>query len=418
MLQDLRFALRTMRKNPLLTLVTVSSLALGIGANTAIFSVVNALMLRPLPYREPQRLVKVYQTKPDPAKGMLPSNWSYPRFEILRDQSQAFLSVAGVAQSAINLTGTNDPERLQIEMVSASYFPLLGVDAAIGRVFIAEEDRVPEANLVALLGHGLWQRRYGANPQVIGQTIELDKHLFTIVGVLPPGFSGQNGTADIWTTMMASPLLRFKGTLTNPRNYWFQVIARLNDGVNQVQAQSELQLVTAQIEQKYPAPRQTLAGATNTVTIVPLQSAKLDPGDQKLFSDPAWSRRSRPVDRMRKYRQPAFGARRRTAPRVCAAVSTGCLSPALDSPVAHRKRIDGSYRRRARRADRPLGAGAFEDFPTKRRCSVLVFLHQNFRFFYDRHGLACADFQLCAGVHHRHPVRSDSGNPIYIHKRL
>jgi putative ABC transport system permease protein len=283
MFQDLRFSLRTMRKHPMMTLVTVLSLALGIGANTAIFSVVNALMLRPLPYREPDRLVKVYQTRPDPTKGMLPSNWSYPRFEVLRDQSQPFLSVAGVAQSAVNLTGTDDPERLQVEMVSASYFPLLGVDAAVGRVFTAEEDRVPEANLCALLGYGLWQRRFGGDDQVIGKAIELDKHLFTVVGVLPSGFRGQNGTAEIFTTMMAAPLLRFKPILTAPRNYWFQVIGRLNAGVSATQAQSELQLVTAQIEQKYPGPRQTLQGGANTVTIAPLQTAKLDPAIKTSF---------------------------------------------------------------------------------------------------------------------------------------
>ena len=184
MLQDLRFGLRTMRNNPLLTMVTVLSLALGIGANTAIFSVVNALMLRPLPYREPDRLVKVYQAQPDPSKGMLPSRWSYPRFEVLREQSGSFISVAAVAQNSHNLTGTDDPERLQVEMVSASYFPLLGVEAAVGRVFTADEDRVPEANLVALLSYGFWQRRFGGDVQVIGNTIELDKNLFTRLSYL------------------------------------------------------------------------------------------------------------------------------------------------------------------------------------------------------------------------------------------
>jgi len=272
-----------MRKNPLLSLVTVLSLALGIGANTAIFSVVNALMLRPLPYREPDRLVKVYQSQPDPAKGMLPSRWSYPRFEVLREQSGTVISVAAVAQNSHNLTGTDDPERLQVEMVSASYFPLLGVEAVVGRVFTADEDRVPEANLAALISYGLWQRRFGGDVQVIGNTIELDRSLFTVVGVLPPGFRGQNGTADIWATMMAAPLLRFKTTLTHPRNYWFQVIGRLNDGVSFAQAQSELHLVTAEIDQKYPPPRQTPAGPANTVTIEPLQAAKLDPAIKKSF---------------------------------------------------------------------------------------------------------------------------------------
>ncbi|MGH9835058.1 MAG: ABC transporter permease, partial [Blastocatellia bacterium] len=283
MFQDLRFGLRTMRKSPVLTLVAVLSLALGIGANTAIFSVVNALMLRPLPYRAPERLVKVYQAQPDPTKGMLPSVWAYPRFEVLRDQSQSFAAVAGVAQNAYNLTGTDNPERLQVEMVSASYFPLLGVEAVAGRTFTTEEDRTPEANLTALLSYGLWQRRFGGDPQVIGKPLELDKHVFTIVGVLPPGFRGQNGTAEAWVTMMAAPLLRFKRTLAAPNNYWFQVIARLKDGVSPAQAQSEMQLITAEIERKFPGPKQTLPGSAKTVTIAPLQSAKLDPAIRKSF---------------------------------------------------------------------------------------------------------------------------------------
>src|SRR5262249_42702469 len=229
------------------------------------------------------RLVKVYQAQPDRAKGMLPSIWAYPRFEVLRDQSQSFAAVAGVAQNSHNLTGTNDPERLQVEMVSASYFPLLGVEAVVGRTFTSEEDRTPETNLAALLSYGLWQRRFGGDLQAPGKTIELDKHAFTIVGVLPPGFRGQNGTADAWVTMMAAPLLRFKRTLIAPNNYWFQVIARLKDGVGPAQAQSEMRLVTEQIEQKYPGPKQTLRGGAKMVTIAPLQAAKLDPAIRKSF---------------------------------------------------------------------------------------------------------------------------------------
>src|SRR5262249_25512746 len=124
-----------------------------------IFSVVNALLLRPLPYRAPEQLVKVFQAQPDAAAGTLPSIWSYPRFEVMRDQNQSFGQIAGFKQNPFNLTSTDAPERLQVEMVSASYFPLLGIDAMAGRTFTPEEDRAPGANLVALVSYGLWQRR-------------------------------------------------------------------------------------------------------------------------------------------------------------------------------------------------------------------------------------------------------------------
>src|SRR5262245_19624780 len=197
--QDLRYGVRLLKRQPGLTIIAILTMALGIGANTAIFSVVNALLLRPLPYRQPEQLVKVFQSRPDPAKGMLPSIWSYPRFEILRDQNQSFAAVAGFKESPYNLTGTDAPERLQLEFVSAGYFPMLGVEAMVGRAFTAEEERMPGANSVALLSYGLWQRRFGGDPQLIGKTIELDKQAFTIVGVLPPGFRGQSGAADVWT---------------------------------------------------------------------------------------------------------------------------------------------------------------------------------------------------------------------------
>src|SRR6266508_5262099 len=280
--QDLRFGVRTLRKNPGFTLIAVLTLALGIGANTAIFSVVNALLLRPLPYRQPEQLVKVFRTQLDAAKGMLPSIWSYPRFEMLRDQNQSFAEVVGFNQSPYNLTGADAPEQLQMEMVSDGYFPLLGVEAVVGRAFTAEEERMPGANSVALLSYGLWQRRFGGEPQVIGKTIELDKQAFTIVGVLPPGFRGQSGAADVWTPMMAAAKFVPK-ILINPNDHWFQVIARLKDGLSLSQAQADMRQVSAQIDRQYPGPKETPAGEAEVPVIAPLQPAKVDPALKTSF---------------------------------------------------------------------------------------------------------------------------------------
>jgi putative ABC transport system permease protein len=271
MVQDIRFALRMLMKNPGFTLVAVLTLSLGIGENTAIFSVVNALLLRPLPYRQPEQLVKVFRTQPDPTKGMLPSIWSYPRLEMLRDQNQSFTEVVGFNQSPYNVTGTDAPEQLQMEMVSDGYFPLLGVNTIVGRSFITED-----AGTAALLAYDLWQRRFGGDPQAVGKTIELDKQAFTIVGVLPPGFRGQSGTADVWLPVWAGP--RFVRTaLTHPNDHNLQVIARLKDGVTLAQAQTDMQRVSAQIEQKYPSPPDTVPGDANVPVLEPFQAAKVEP---------------------------------------------------------------------------------------------------------------------------------------------
>jgi putative ABC transport system permease protein len=279
--QDLRYGARMLLKQPGFTLIAIITLSLGIGANTAIFSVVNALLLRPLPYRQPEQLVKVFRTQPDAAKGMLPSIWSYPRFEMLRDQNQSFAEVVGFNQSPYNLTGTDGPERLQVEMVSAGYFSLLGVNAILGHSFTTEEDAAPSGNTAALLAYGLWQRRFGGDAQVIGKVLELDKQTFTVVGVLPPGFRGQSGTADVWLPMRAAA--RFVPTvITHPNDHWFQIMARLKEGVTLAQAQADMQRLSAQIEQKYPSPKDTSAG--NTVPMLePLQAAKVDPALKTSF---------------------------------------------------------------------------------------------------------------------------------------
>src|SRR5919199_6051421 len=149
LLQDIRYGLRVMTKRPGFTFVAILTLALGIGANTAIFSVVNAVLLRPLPYRQPEQLVKVFQAAPSSEKDAAPTLWSYPRFEVLRDHSQSFAAIAACNQTGFNITGTDEPERVQAEMVSASYFPLLGIEPMLGRTFSEDEDRKGGAQPVA-----------------------------------------------------------------------------------------------------------------------------------------------------------------------------------------------------------------------------------------------------------------------------
>jgi putative ABC transport system permease protein len=275
--QDLRFGARMLLKQPGFTLIAVLTLGSGVGANTAIFSVVNALLLRPLPYRQPEQLVKVFRATPDPSKGDLPALWSYPRFEMLRDRNQSFAEVAGFNQSPYNLTGTDAPEQLQMELVSTGYFTLLGVNPVVGRPFSAED-----AGTAAMLGFGLWQRRYGGDPQVVGKTLELDKQEFTVVGVLPPGFRGQSGAADVWLPMLAAP--RFVPTvLAHPDDLSFQVIARLKDGVTIAAAQADMQRVGAQIERKYPSPKYMLSGNSKAPALAPLQAAKVEPALKTSF---------------------------------------------------------------------------------------------------------------------------------------
>jgi putative ABC transport system permease protein len=284
-LHDIRYGLRLMARKPAFALIAVVTLALGIGANTAIFSVVNAVLLRPLPYSRPEQLVKVFQAAPSSEKTGALTIWSYPRFEVLRDHSQSFAAVAACDQTAFNLTGTDEPEHLPAEMVSASYFPLLGIDAIAGRIFTEQEDSKAGAQAVAVLSYALWQRRFGGDQQIIGKTIELDKHGFTIVGVMPAGFNGQQGTIQVWIPITNAPLLRYARILTNARNYWFEVIGRLQPDVTVAQAQQEMLAVTEQIESVYPSPSKSGPGGAGRPVVTPVawRDANVDPAIRRSF---------------------------------------------------------------------------------------------------------------------------------------
>jgi len=282
---DLRYAFRTMLKNPGFTAVAVISLAMGIGANTAIFSVVNSLLLKPLPYKNPDQLAQIFRQYEETGKGPDTTElWSYPKFVALRDNNESFEAVAAVSYLNFAVTDSENPERLSTEIVSASYFPILGIDAAVGRTFTAEEDQTPGTNPVAIVSHALWQRRFGADPGIVGKTISLNKISLTIVGVMPEGFKGQKGTAEAWVPMMMAPQLTFPRRLATAFANWHEVIGRIKPGVSVSQAQNEMGIVATKISEAVPVPAQLVGKIpSDSIKLTSLKEAKLDPAIGRSF---------------------------------------------------------------------------------------------------------------------------------------
>ncbi len=278
-MQNLKFAIRTLLKNPRLTAAAALTLALGLGANTAIFSVTNALLWRPLPYVGADRLMMVERMdKTDAA-----APWSYPKFEVLRDNNESFEVVAAFSDQSFPLTETDNPERIEVEMVSASYFPLLGVEAFSGRTFLPEEDQTPNTHAVAVIGHEMWQRRFASDASMIGQTISINKVKLTIIGILPEGFGGQSGTAQVWTPMMMAPALTFPRRLKAQFAHWHEVIARLKPDVTVDQARAEMELLGQKIDQAIRWPASFGPASAERVRAVALKEARIDPALKKSF---------------------------------------------------------------------------------------------------------------------------------------
>ncbi len=242
LLQDVRYAFRLLAKNPGFTAIAILTLALGIGANTAIFSVVNGVLLRPLPFRDPSRLVLVAEKSSFPV-----ISTSYENYLDWRDQSHSFEAMEATRGGAITLTGAGEPERLNVRMATAGLFPMLGINAHIGRTFLPEEDRAGGAPVV-LLSYGLWQRRFGASQDIIGKAINLDSQPYTVVGVLPSGFQILQ-PADLFL-----PFMPWARTLPDDRNWHPGIIplARLKPGVSKAQARVEMVGITKRLEQQYP----------------------------------------------------------------------------------------------------------------------------------------------------------------------
>jgi predicted permease len=240
--QDLRYGARMLLKQPGFTLIAVLTLALGIGANTAIFSIVNAVLLRPFPYQEPDRLMVVQERFS--AGGI---TVSYPNFADWREQNTVFETISAVrGNENFNLTGAGEPERLQGRLVSAEFFSTLGIEPLIGRDFLAEEDR-PGATPAVILSYGLWQRRFGADQSIIGKPLTLNNQSFTVTGILPANF--QYGVEADITVPIGLQAERFKLRGADPG---IGVVARLKPNLSRQQAESEMNLIAQGLEQQYP----------------------------------------------------------------------------------------------------------------------------------------------------------------------
>ncbi len=254
--QDVRYGLRKLRKNPGFTAVAVLTLALGIGANTAMFSVIDGVLLRPLPYRQPDRLAALWETveKEGGAKWRVaPAN-----FSDWREQNQAFEDVAAFYATSLNLTGAGEPELLRGVRATANYFTVLGVEPMLGRSFLPEEEVLGQDRVV-LLGYGLWRSRFGSARDVISRTITLDGNSYNVIGVMPPGIypawpvaSGRiifdPSHQQFWIPFAFRPEWR------NSRNsHFLGVLARLRSGVTLTQAQAQMDTLARRLEQEYPA---------------------------------------------------------------------------------------------------------------------------------------------------------------------
>ncbi len=249
--QDLRYALRTLRKSPAFTLVAALTLALGIGANTAIFSVVNAVILRPLPYPEPSRLVELWGNVK--RVQVERRGTSMPDYLDWRAQSHSFEAMALYVGDNPTLTGLEEPERVAAEYVGQPYFSLLGVGAALGRTFRPEEDQVPQRNPVVILGDGLWKRRFGGDPGIVGPSLELDGRRYSIVGVMPPWFRGVDDRAELWLPLMMAGTAQ---DFAERGSRGPAVLARLRPGITLARAQAEMDGICKRLEKAYPGTNQ------------------------------------------------------------------------------------------------------------------------------------------------------------------
>ena len=254
MLNDFRYALRTLRRRPTFTAAVVLTLALGIGTSSAVFSLLDAALIRPLPFAEPSRLAMLWGVAGPEREGRRREVRGASFAEIVdwHSLSHSFSDVSAYDEISLNLGAGGDPRRIDAEMVSASYFRILGAVAERGRAFSTDDDRVPDASPVAVISHALWTTQFASDPGIVGRSITLNDRPFTIVGVMSDGFHGLSFDTDVWVPMMMISLTASKGALESRGSRWLGAVGRLRPGVTVDGAQLDVNTVARQLEARYP----------------------------------------------------------------------------------------------------------------------------------------------------------------------
>src|SRR5437867_4700624 len=243
--QDVRYGLRSLAQAPGFTAVAAIALALGIGANSAIFSVVDAILIKPLPYKDPHRLVMVWETNPH--RGRAKNVISPGNFLDWQSQNTVFEQMAALYETRLNLTGFLEPEEIRGQAVTANLFPMLGANAVLGRTFLPGED-LPNGPRVVVLSHKLWERRFGADPNIVGRPVNLGGNIYNIIGVMPRGFQFLSNIPELW---IPAGLDKSRDYRKTSGRYMFAA-ARLKPGISLTQARSEMTDIAKRLERDYP----------------------------------------------------------------------------------------------------------------------------------------------------------------------
>src|SRR3984893_9021630 len=252
LIRDIRYAFRNFWKRPGFTSIAVVTLALGIGANTAIFSLVNTVLLRPLPVPHPEQLIEVYGTLHNGADYTIQSYLNYKDY---RDRNDVFSGLIAYRFAPMSISHESRNERVWGYLVSGNYFDVLGVQPFLGRYFVPEEDKTPGSHPVAIISYGCWQKRFASDRGIVGQALRLNGQVFTVIGVAPKGFSGAEGGSapELFVPMMTAHAI-------DPGSDWLEsrdsdnlfVVGRLKPGVTSAQAESALRAITLQLGKEYP----------------------------------------------------------------------------------------------------------------------------------------------------------------------
>jgi putative ABC transport system permease protein len=271
---DLRLAIRVLRRNRTLTLSVIGTLALAIGAGIATFGIAEAVLITPPPFPEPNRLAILFTTHTDSRRGTERYRWSYARFRMLSRSLTSTASIGAYGFASVTLTGQTDAEPLVAEIVSGDYFATLGARAMRGRLFSAEEDQSPSSPLVALLSYQLWQRRYAGDPGIIGKTVRVNGNQLAVIGIMPPGFTGLTGRAELWFPTAQGPRLTYPEYLTTNQDF-ISVVGRLKPSASMQSLRAEIGAVGAAIQRAVPSQSQ-VPGDSFGATAVPLNDVRVN----------------------------------------------------------------------------------------------------------------------------------------------